>query len=57
MLEKCLSSTYRAIIDIRGYVMLSEFVLDQERAQNFVIGIDDSGLHAGEVLDQEPIVQ
>ena len=45
------------MIDIRGYVMLSEFVLDQERAQSFVIGINDSGLHAGEVLDQEPIVQ
>jgi hypothetical protein len=45
------------MIDIRGYVMLPEFVLDQERAQRFVMGISDSYLHAGVVLDQEPIVQ
>ena len=45
------------MIDIRGYVMVSEFVLDLERAQSFVMGIGDFGLHAGEVLDQEPIVQ
>ena len=57
MLEKCLSSAYRAMIDIRGYVMLSEFVLDKESDESFVIGIGDSGLHAVEGLDQEPIVQ
>ena len=51
------------MIDIRGYVMLTEFVLDQERAQSFlmgigsVMGICDSSLQAGEVLGQEPIVQ
>ena len=45
------------MIDIRGYVMVSEYVLDQERAQSFVIRLGDSGQHAGEVLDQEPIVQ
>ena len=45
------------MIYIRGYVMLSEFVLDQERAQSFVMGIGDSGLLAGEVLDQASIVQ
>ena len=45
------------MIDIRGYVMLSEFGLDQKRAQSLVMGIGDSGLHAGEVLEHEPIVQ
>ena len=54
----CWSSvTYSAMIDIRGYVMLIEFVLDQERAQSFVMGISGSSLHAGEVLEQERIVQ
>ena len=45
------------MIDIQGYVMLPEFVLDQARAQRFVMGISDSYLRSGEVLDQEPIVQ
>ena len=45
------------MIDIHRYVMVSEYVLDQERVQSIVMGIGDSDLHAGEVLDQEPIVQ
>ena len=45
------------MIDIREYVMLSEYVLNEGRAQSFVIGIGDFGLHAGEVLYQAPIVQ
>ena len=44
------------MIDIRGYVMHTELVLDQKRAQSFVIGICDYYLHAGVLLDQEPIV-
>ena len=45
------------MIDIGGYVMVSEFVLDQEIAQSFVMSICDCSLQAGEVLDQESTVQ
>jgi hypothetical protein len=48
---------YRAMIDTRGYVILSEFVLDQEIAQSFVMSICDCSLQAGEVVDQESTVQ
>ena len=38
------------MIDIRGYVMHTKLLLDQERAQSIVMGIGDSRLHAGVVL-------
>lgn len=41
------------MVGIRKYMMLTEFVLDQERVLRFGMGICDSGMHSGVVLDQE----
>ena len=41
------------MIGIREYVMLTKLVLDQERVQGFGMGIFDTGLHDGVVLDND----